>query len=176
MTLVPINNSHLKFWHRLHNNQETRKHQPVKPTTLDQQREMLERFADSDLDNTTLPSYKWAVFPDNQQEPVGIVSFHRTELGHGIGRIGYAILPEFWRNGYATAAVTDLVDLIFNQTDVKRLEAVCSIHNPASRTVLEKVGFTFEGIKYGYLVIREERVDHFSFGLLKSTWLQLNKK
>jgi len=53
---------------------------------------------------------------------------------------------------------------------MERLEAVRSINNPASRRVLEKAGFQYEGIRRKYLRIRDGRVDHHSFAVLKSDW------
>lgn len=168
--LIPLSSDYLEFWHRLHNDPETRQHQPLESTTLSEQTEMLRLFQNNDLTNNTLPSYKWVLLETEQQQPLGIVSFHRLQIEQGIGRIGYSLLPEYWHQGYATTAVRMLVSLIFTHTNMERLEAVCSINNPASRRVLEKAGFKYEGIRRKYLRIRNGRVDHHSFAVLKSDW------
>ena len=168
--LIPLNSNYLEFWHRLHNDPETRQHQPLESTTLSEQTEMLRRFQNNDLTDNTLPSYKWILLETDHQQPLGIVSFHRLQIKQGIGRIGYSLLPEYWHQGYATTAVRMLVSLIFTHTNMERLEAVCSINNPASRRVLEKAGFQYEGIRRKYLRIRDGRVDHHSFAVLKSDW------
>ena len=51
---------------------------------------------------------------------------------------------------------------------LERLEAVAAVENVASRRVLEKNGFRFEGIARGYLIIAGARVDHARYGLLRS--------
>ncbi len=170
LQLIPLTSEYLEFWHWLYNDPETRRHQPIRPTTLTEQAEMLERFRDHDLGNDTLPAYKWVLLEPKHNRPAGIVSFTRLQIDQGIGRIGYSIIPQYWRKGLATAAVRCLVDIVFSHTNTERLEAVCSVNNPASQRVLEKAGFKYEGIRRGYLRIREKRVDHYSFALLKSDW------
>ncbi len=169
--IIPINQDYLEFWHRLHNDPATRQHQPIQPTTLAEQSVMLNRFVGHDLTNNTLPSYKWILVEPEHNQPIGMTSFHRLQIEQGIGRIGYSILPQFWGKGYATQAVHQLISLIFSKTNMERLEAVCSIHNPASKRVLEKAGFIYEGVRRDYLRIRDERIDHHSYAILKSDWL-----
>ena len=60
--------------------------------------------------------------------------------------------------------------MLFTETPAKRIEADCSIHNPASRRVLEKCGFNHVGLKRSYLVIAGQRVDHDNFELTKDDW------
>ena len=97
------------------------------------------------------------------------MSFNKIYLEHKIGIIGYTI-SIFWGKGYGTPAVRILVKKIFAELDTERIEAECSLNNPASQRALGKNGFILEGIKWGYLGIHGARVDHYSFGLLRSDW------
>ncbi|MFQ6673578.1 MAG: GNAT family N-acetyltransferase [Fidelibacterota bacterium] len=168
--LKPLDESDLDFWQRLTSQPETREHQPVPDRSVDELLQQFPRYSERDLSHPTHLTYKWVVLDRETGEKVGIVSFDKIDLEHRIGRIGYTISREFWGRGYGTAAVTELIRRIFTESETERIEAECSIHNPASVRVLEKNGFGLEGIKRGYLEIRHERVDHFSFGLLKSDW------
>lgn len=168
--LVPLAGGHLEFWYRIRNTAENRRHQPIEITQLDKMRLLLENFSNSNLGDSSQLGYKWVIYDHQQEIPVGMVSFHRLQIEQGIGRIGYTILPDFWGRGYGTAGVTQVLELIFTHSNMERIEAVCSIRNPASRRVLEKVGFSYEGIRRGYLKIRGRRIDHFSFSILKSDW------
>ena len=80
---------------------------------------------------------------------VGVVSFNKMDLEHKIGRIGYTISKNFWGKGYGTLAVRILVKKIFAELDTERIEAECSLNNPASKRVLEKNGFTLVRNKKG---------------------------
>ncbi len=170
LILMPIGEEHLDFWHRLRNDPETMRHQPIQPATVEQLRTNLCSYPGGELENDLILSYRWIILDKRSNEPLGEISFHRIQPEQGIGRVGYSILPVHWNKGVGTRALRQLIDMIFTLTGMERLEAVCSVCNPASRRVLEKAGFKYEGIKRGYLKICGERVDHFSFGLLKSDW------
>jgi RimJ/RimL family protein N-acetyltransferase len=57
---------------------------------------------------------------------------------------GYVLAKEAWGKGYATEALTAMVDLA-SQLDVRRLHAFCHPDHRASWRVLEKCGFVRDG-------------------------------
>ena len=59
----------------------------------------------------------------------------------GAVQIGYSLLPEFQRRGYATEMVGGLVRWALSQPGVDSIAAETEWANPASVRVLEKVGF-----------------------------------
>ena len=67
-----------------------------------------------------------------------------TEEGNT--EIGYGIAEEYQGNGYATEAVSALVDWALKQPGVFQIEAEAEESNTASIKVLEKCGFTRTGI------------------------------
>jgi len=56
---------------------------------------------------------------------------------------GYVFAQDAWGHGYATEALTAMVELA-RQTGVQRLEAVCHVDHTPSAHVLEKCGFQCE--------------------------------
>ncbi len=168
--LRSISEETLLFWRELISQPETREHQPLQEWTEDELRRQLSRYSENDLGHPLHREYKWVAIDTEFREPVGVVSFGKLDIGQKIGRIGYSIHPSWWGKGFGAASVGAVVKKIFNESDCKRIEAECSIHNPASVRVLEKNGFTREGTKRGYLEIHGVRVDHYSFGLLREDW------
>jgi RimJ/RimL family protein N-acetyltransferase len=67
--------------------------------------------------------------------------------------LGYVIAQPDWGNGYATEAVTALIEWVLAQPAVARVGAVCSLENPASARVLEKSGMRLEGVLRRWLVL-----------------------
>jgi len=61
--------------------------------------------------------------------------------------------------GVAYAACRALVALAREQLRVERLEWVCSVDNPRSRALAERLGFTHEGRLRSYFVLNERRHD-----------------
>lgn len=58
--------------------------------------------------------------------------------------LGYALMPEFWAQGYATEACSAVLGHAHQQLKIKRLVAIVAPENAASIRVLEKIGLTFE--------------------------------
>ena len=60
--------------------------------------------------------------------------------------IGYVITPENWSKGYATEAMTNLRDKLFENPKLRRFWTVCDLENLASARVMQKCGMQLEGI------------------------------
>lgn len=60
--------------------------------------------------------------------------------------IGYGVLPEYEGNGYMTEAVKAMTQWAFGNSDVAFVEAETEPDNKASQRVLEKCGFTPDGV------------------------------
>jgi [ribosomal protein S5]-alanine N-acetyltransferase len=79
----------------------------------------------------------------------GIASWYRRERGVSPGsclEIGMALLPEHRGRGIGTAAHRMLVDYLLRFTTAHRLEAFTETGNVAEQKVLERAGFTREGV------------------------------
>lgn len=146
-------------------------HQPISPLNREHFLRFLEIRKSGILTELMDSEYILIIEDDYTGNAVGWMTLEITSLLHGLGRLGYTIRNECWGQGYATAAVKTLASTLFNKTRIYRLEADCSIHNPASRRVLEKCGFVDIGIKHEYLVIHGERIDHHYYELLKPNFL-----
>jgi [ribosomal protein S5]-alanine N-acetyltransferase len=62
---------------------------------------------------------------------------------------GYVLARRAWGNGYATEALGAMVD-VARDSGVRRLYAICHHAHRASARVLEKGGFTLEGVLRRY--------------------------
>jgi ribosomal-protein-alanine N-acetyltransferase len=69
-----------------------------------------------------------------------------------------------------TEALGQLIEDLFNNTNLERIEARCAIDNAASRRVLEKNGFEREGHLRGYFKLRGRRIDNYLFALLREDY------
>ena len=65
-----------------------------------------------------------------------------------------------------TAALQVLLPTLFGELNLHRVEAACIPSNAPSIRVLEKCGFTREGLARRYLCINGAWQDHLLFGLL----------
>ncbi|AGT08031.1 GNAT family N-acetyltransferase [Paracoccus aminophilus] len=83
------------------------------------------------------------------------------------GTIGYWIGQPFARHGYMREAIAALVNFAFTELDLSRIEAACLPENAASRGVLEKAGFKYEGVAQSYLQISGRWRNHVLYSNLR---------
>ncbi|WP_295043576.1 GNAT family protein [uncultured Paracoccus sp.] len=83
------------------------------------------------------------------------------------GTVGYWIGRPFARQGYMREAIGALVHHAFTVMDLSRVEAACLPENAASRGVLEKSGFKYEGVAQSYLQIDGRWRNHVLYSNLR---------
>lgn len=75
---------------------------------------------------------------------VGDLALHTIDGGRTI-EVGYSLDPDRWGRGFATEAVTAVVDWVFDELGVTRVVGMLHPDNRRSAMVLERCGFRFEG-------------------------------
>lgn len=83
---------------------------------------------------------------------------------------GYCLAEEAWGHGYATEAAGALLAWAFDTLDLNRVQAEADTRNPASRHVLEKLGFQHEGTLREDCIVNGEVSDSWVLGLLRREW------
>jgi ribosomal-protein-alanine N-acetyltransferase len=97
---------------------------------------------------------------------IGLIALNIGNPNYKTAEVWYKIHLNHWRQGYATEALTKLLDFSFNELKLHRIEAGCAVENIASGKVLEKVGMTKEGMKRKKLPIRGEWKDNYFYAIL----------
>jgi RimJ/RimL family protein N-acetyltransferase len=83
-------------------------------------------------------------------ERIGFVSWFQVDFAPSYyWSIGIALLPEARGKGYGTHAHRLLTRYLFAHTTVHRIEGVTEAENLAEQRVMEKAGFTREGVLRG---------------------------
>ena len=111
---------------------------------------------------------RWAITLRGNDTLIGTVSLHN--FGPGRVEIGYELNPAYWGQGIMTEAVTAVLNYVFSQTDVHRVEAIIDIHSTESKALLEKLGFTYEGNLRQRYPSDRGFVDEHYYGLLRDEW------
>ncbi|SLN40681.1 Putative ribosomal N-acetyltransferase YdaF [Roseovarius litorisediminis] len=83
------------------------------------------------------------------------------------GTLGYWIGAPFARQGYMKEAILGMVHYAFERLDLSRIEAACLPENKASRALLEKSGFKYEGVAQSYLQIDGRWRTHVLYASLR---------
>ena len=83
------------------------------------------------------------------------------------GTVGYWIGAPFARQGFMREAIAAVVHHAFTAMDLSRIEAACLPENSASRGLLEKTGFKYEGVAQAYLQINGRWRNHVLYANLR---------
>jgi ribosomal-protein-alanine N-acetyltransferase len=82
------------------------------------------------------------------------------------GFLGYKLCQHYANLGYMTEALQSLIELVFHDKGLHRIEANVMPRNFRSKRVLEKLGFICEGVSKKYLNINHVWEDHEHYVLL----------
>jgi [ribosomal protein S5]-alanine N-acetyltransferase len=100
---------------------------------------------------------------------IGAVTLDNIRRGPAqAGTFGYWIGQSFARQGYMREALRAVVHHAFTELDLSRIEAACLPENVASRGVLEKSGFKYEGVAQSYLQINGRWRNHVLYACLRA--------
>lgn len=104
----------------------------------------------------------------DQDQIVGAITLDNIRRGPAqTGTLGYWIGARYARQGYMREAISAVVHHAFQQLDLSRIEAGCLPENTASRGVLEKCGFKYEGVAQSYLQINGRWRNHVLYSSLR---------
>ncbi|MEY8830296.1 GNAT family N-acetyltransferase [Sedimentitalea sp. XS_ASV28] len=109
------------------------------------------------------------LFRRHDQSLVGAITLDNIRRGPAqAGTLGYWTGAQFARQGYMREAIGAVVHYAFSQLDLSRIEAACLPENAASRGLLEKSGFKYEGVAQSYLQINGRWRTHVLYASLRS--------
>ncbi len=104
----------------------------------------------------------------SDQQLLGAITLDNIRRGPvQAGTLGYWIGAPFARQGYMREAILAVVHYAFAQLDLSRIDAACLPENAASRGVLEKCGFKYEGVAQSYLQINGRWRNHVLYANLR---------
>jgi len=83
----------------------------------------------------------WAISYKDQSSLIGALCFWNFDLDSHSIEIGYELLPEFQKRGVMAEALAAVINFGFENMVASIITAFPSIHNPASVSLLEKMGF-----------------------------------
>ncbi|SCX94277.1 Protein N-acetyltransferase, RimJ/RimL family [Nonlabens sp. Hel1_33_55] len=86
---------------------------------------------------------------------------------------GIKIHPDFSGKGYGTQTALLILKYVFQELNMERCTGECLENHPAVKKMLEKVGYSVEGLKRHSLFKSGEYQNQFLFSILKSEFIQV---
>jgi len=124
-------------------------------------------LADLEKRYDNLKDSQWFFIEKKDGIKIGDIA-HLLEAGEV--EIGYYIVPNERRKGYATEAIMIMVDYLFLSKTIERVQAKANPENTASCKALEKAGFKREGILRKTFFSRGKWKDDCMFSMLREEW------
>ena len=101
---------------------------------------------------------------------VGTCLLFRFEEGSARAELGYVLGRAHWGQGLMQEALEALIGCAFGTMGLRRLEAEVDTRNRPSARLLQRLGFTKEGLLRQRWVTKGEAKDVEMYGLLGSEW------
>jgi len=89
--------------------------------------------------------YQWAIELKELKQPIGSISVVNADDRVEMVEIGYCIGKAWWGQGIMPEVLTAVVEYLFNEVGVQRVEAGHDPNNLASGAVIRKCGMKYEG-------------------------------
>ncbi|MGQ8874900.1 GNAT family N-acetyltransferase [Paenibacillus sp. TSA_86.1] len=120
----------------------------ISPFSDEQQAlEMIQLLANLTEDKQAI---RFSIIEKQSGAILGSCGYNSLDFEQARAEIGYDLAKAYWGKGYATEAVTALLDHGYTSLGIHRLEAKVNPHNVNSIKLLEKLVFTREGTLRSY--------------------------
>jgi RimJ/RimL family protein N-acetyltransferase len=166
--LIPYQPEFLDMFIAWRNEAATLRHNPL--VSFNREETARLRLAEgSDLRNLKkYENYRWFIKAD--ESIVGSVAIKNISHMMNYAEIAYGVAETHQGRGIATAAVAAMIDKAFTESSLRKLFAYVHDQNVASCRILEKLGFTREGLLREHYIINGRAENEIFFGLLKHEW------
>ena len=109
----------------------------------------------------------WIFHQDDPQTIIGSVNFYSINRGiYSSCQLGYKIDQDHTGNGYALEGVQASMGILFEEHHLHRVEANIMPRNLQSIKLIEKLGFTYEGLAKSNIKINGTWEDHARYAYL----------
>jgi ribosomal-protein-alanine N-acetyltransferase len=137
--------------------------------SLDQSRELIEQIQGFYDERDAI---FWGITLKGADTVIGTVTFWNFDRDFHCAEIGYELNRAYWQQGIMAEAISAILTYGFTRLGLHRIEANPGAENTASRSILLKLGFTFEGNLRQRYFFRGHFEDAHYFGLLQDEWLK----
>ena len=136
-------------------------------TTKTEVKELLDKYISS---YQKKDYYRWAIIEKESRSCIGQIAIFLVDNKNHFCEIEYCIGSRFHRKGYATEAANIVIDYGFRHVNFHKVQVCHKEINIASKGVIAKCGFTYEGTLRDYFYMDNKYVSRLYYSMLKSEW------
>lgn len=113
--------------------------------------------------------YTFAITNKDNNLLLGAISLNLSSE-HRRAELGYWLGPPYWGNGYTTEAAARILQFGFDELKLNKIYAAAMIKNPASASVMIKIGMKHEGIFRQHVLKWGQPEDITYYGLTRDDY------
>ncbi len=168
LSLQLINKSDLEAIHKLQSIPEVDRYNTLGiPQNFEETKKMMLPLIEANQ-KMKMDYYTFAIKQVSNNQFVGLIALVLGKKKYNSAEVWFKLNPSFWGKGFATEALTKLIQFGFKKLKLHRIEAGCAVDNSASAKVLEKVGMQFEGQRRKTLPLKTGWSDNYEYAILET--------
>lgn len=115
--------------------------------------------------------YRWAIILKKTGECIGQIAYFLVDNNNHFAEIEYCIGRFFQRKGLATEATKATIQYGFDKINLHKVQICHKSINIASRKVIEKCGFVYEGALRDFFYMDGQYADRLYYSILKDEFM-----
>ena len=142
------------------------------PYSIEEATKFVEAMKAANPPGTPGEWYQIAIEHKEQGNLIGDCVFHVLAEDARQAKIGFTLSSNHQGQGYATEAVTSLLDYLFGELQLHRVHAICDVENLASSKLLERLGMRREGHFVENIWFKGKWGSEYLYALLRDEWVE----
>lgn len=114
--------------------------------------------------------YRWAMITKEARSCIGQIAIFLVDNKNHFCEIEYCVGSQFHRKGLASESVKAVIDFGFGQVNFHKIQVCHKANNIASKGVIQKCGFTYEGTLRDYFFMEGRYVNRLYYSMLNTEW------
>ena len=111
---------------------------------------------------------RWGIQLKGQEHVIGTIGFNLWSQKYKRAELGFEIHPGYWRKGYASEVIPEVLKYGFEELKLARIGAIVFLENESSNKLLLNMGFEHEGILRNYMYQNGRFYDTNVYSILNS--------
>ncbi|WP_037592639.1 GNAT family N-acetyltransferase [Sporosarcina sp. D27] len=168
LKLVQVTKDHTKSFYEIMSRDEVTKYYGMDSLkSIEEASQIIESFESTFNNNRGI---RWGIVTKDKGEFIGTLGLNNLNRWSKKAEIGFELHPSYWKKGFTSEAVKEILKYSFDELGLFRIGAVTYPQNDPSILLLKKLGFSKEGTLRGYLYQGNRSHDALMFSLLQPEW------
>ncbi len=165
LKLVQVTKDHIESFYEIMSRDEITKYYGMDSLkSIEEASRIIESFERTFNNNRGI---RWGIVTKDKGEFIGTLGLNNLNKWSKKAEIGFELHPSYWKKGYTSEAVKEIIRYSFDEIGLYRMGAVTYPQNSPSILLLKKLGFSEEGKLRGYLYQGNQSHDALIFSLLQ---------